>query len=155
SHSKGDALLIVAPDAKHHRALFGELEGVRQQILENLFKALAIGVQTDGKPLLQVDLEVKRLFHCLGHEQAFQPLNHSRQDQYFGIHVELAGLDLGDVEDVVDQGEQVVTRRIDGTRELHLIAAEITFGVVRQQFGENQRAVKRRAQLVRHVGKKL
>ena len=71
------------------------------------------------------------------------------------MHLELAGFHLGDVEDVVDQGEQIVASRIDGAGELHLIVAEVALGVVGQQLGQDQRAVQWRAQLVGHVGKEF
>ncbi len=62
-----------------------------------------------------------------------------------------AGLDLGDVEDVVDQGQQVIARRIVGFGVAHLLAAEVDGRVVRQQLGQDQRAVQRCAQFMGHV----
>ncbi len=67
----------------------------------------------------------------------------------------LRGFDLGQVEDVVDEREQVVAGRRDAAGELHLFGREIAVAVVGQQLGEDQRAVERRAQLVRHVGQEL
>src|SRR6185369_15847830 len=66
-----------------------------------------------------------------------------------------AGLDLREVQQVVDQGEQVHARRVDGLGELHLLRREIAAGVVREQAREDEQAVERRAQLVRHVGEEL
>jgi hypothetical protein len=73
----------------------------------------------------------------------------------FRAHFELAGLDLGDVENVVDQVEQVVAGRVDRLGELDLLGAEVAFGVLRQQLGQDQRAVQRRAQFVGHVGEEF
>ena len=72
-----------------------------------------------------------------------------------GVDVHLAGLDLGQVEDVVDQLQQVRAGAVDGLRELHLPAVEVAVGVVGQQLGEDQQRVERGPQLVRHVREEL
>ena len=71
------------------------------------------------------------------------------------VDVHLARLDLGQVEDVVDQLEQVGAGAVDRLGELHLLGGEVAVGVVGQQLGQDQQAVERRAQLVRHVGQEL
>ena len=70
-----------------------------------------------------------------------------------GFH--FAGLNLGQVEYVVDQVEQVVIGGMDGPGVADLHIRERTVGVVGQELRENQRAVQRRAQLMRHVCEKL
>src|SRR5690606_39013601 len=117
----------------------------------DLFDALAVGEQAGRRLVVDLHVEVQRFFLRLGVEQVLQAFEHPRQVQQFGMDVELAGLDLGDVEDVVDQGQQIVASRIDGASELHLVVAEVAVGVVRQQLGQDQRTVERRAQLVGHV----
>jgi hypothetical protein len=67
----------------------------------------------------------------------------------------VAGLDLGQVQDVVDQLEQVAAGRVDRPGELHLLAGQVPLGVVGQHLGQHQRAVQRGTQLVRHVGHEL
>ena len=66
-----------------------------------------------------------------------------------------ARLDLRQVEDVVDQHQQVVARRVDRLRELDLLAGQVAVRVLAQLVGQDQQAVERRAQLVRHVGEEL
>ncbi len=66
-----------------------------------------------------------------------------------------AGFDLGQVEDVVDQPEQVGARVVDGVGELDLLVGQIALGVLGQQLRQDQQAVQRRAQLVAHVGQEL
>ncbi len=151
AHREGDLPAVVAPNAQPHRTLFGELERVGQEVAQDLLDALTVGEQAGRRLVVDLHVEMQRFFLRLGVEQVLQTLEHPRQVQQFGMDVELAGLDLGDVEDVVDQGQQVVAGRIDGAGELHLVVAEVAVGVVRQQLGEDQRAVERRAQLVGHV----
>ena len=51
--------------------------------------------------------------------------------------------------------EQVVAGRVNGLGELDLFGREVAFGVVRELIGENEQAVERRAQFVRHVREEL
>src|SRR6185369_8081551 len=77
--------------------------------------------------------------------------------QVDGADVDADGsrLDLGQVEDVVDQRQQVAARGVDGLRELDLARRQVALRVVRQLLRQDQQAVERRAQLVRHVGQEL
>ena len=72
-----------------------------------------------------------------------------------GVDRDGAGLDLRQVEDVADQVEQVGAGAVDGARELDLLGREIAVRVVAELLAEDQDAVERRAQLVRHVGEEF
>ncbi|EXF42601.1 hypothetical protein BAY1663_04992 [Pseudomonas sp. BAY1663] len=152
---KGQLATGVPLDAQGHRALLGELEGIGQQVLENLLQAMTVAEQRRRQVVAQHHLEGERFLPGQGQEQVLQAVDQAGEDRQLGMHLELAGFDLGDVEDVVDQGEQIVAGRIDRAGELHLVLAEVAFGVVRQQLGQDQRAVQRRAQLVGHVGEEF
>ena len=78
-----------------------------------------------------------------------------READLLDIDRDRAGLDLRQVEDVVDQVEQVGAGAVDGARELDLLRREVAVGVVGELLAEDQDAVERRAQLVRHVGEEL
>ena len=66
-----------------------------------------------------------------------------------------AGLDLGQVEDLVDQGQQVLAGAVDDVGELDLLLGQVLFRVLGQLLGQDEKAVERRSQLVRHVGHEL
>ena len=51
--------------------------------------------------------------------------------------------------------KQVVARGVDRLGELGLLRGQVAVGVLRELVGEDQQAVERRAQLVRHVGEEL
>ena len=68
------------------------------------------------------------------------------------IQVELAGLDLGEVEDVVDHGQQVIGRELHHAEVLALLGGQLG---VEGQLGHADDAVHRRADLVAHVGQEL
>ncbi len=66
-----------------------------------------------------------------------------------------AGLDLREVEDVADEVEKIGARRVNGAGELDLLAGQIVVRILGELLAEDQDAVERRAQLVRHVGQEL
>ena len=78
-----------------------------------------------------------------------------RHRHALGDDLDLARLELREIEDVVDQRQQVVARGRDGLGELHLLGGQVAVLVVGQELGQDQRRVEWRAQLVAHVGEKL
>ena len=66
-----------------------------------------------------------------------------------------AGLDLGQVENVADEVEQVGAGAVDGAGEFDLLGGQVAVGIFGELLAEDQDAVERRAQLVRHVGEEL
>ena len=69
-----------------------------------------------------------------------------------GVQLELARLDLGEVEDVVDHRQQRVGRLLDHLQVLALLGVELG---LQRQLGHADHAVHRRADLVAHVGEEL
>jgi hypothetical protein len=67
----------------------------------------------------------------------------------------LPALDLRQIEDVVDERQQIIARGGDRLRELDLLGIQVALAIVGEQLGEDQRAVERCPQLVRHVGEEL
>src|SRR5438128_12647948 len=64
-------------------------------------------------------------------------------------------LNLGQVEDVVDQLKQVASRRVDGGRVLDLLFSEVAFRILAQHVRKDEHAVERRRQFVGNLGYKL
>ena len=104
-----DSDLAVDPRRAHvHLAAGGrELHGVREQVEDHLLDPalvavddvdLRIGVERDADPVLR-----RALAH---HHHA--TLERLPQGERVNLELDLPGLDLGEVEDVVDQREQVV-----------------------------------------------
>ena len=93
----------------------------------------------------------------LGHvaERALDVVVQVVEPQLADVDHDRARLDLRQVENVVDQHQQVVAGRVDRLGELGLLRREVAVGVLRQLIGEDEQAVERRAQLVRHVGQEL
>ena len=110
-------------DHEGHLALVRELERVRQQVLEDLLQALGVGGDRLGQARIHADLEVQAL--GLGHvaEGALDEALQLVQAHLADVDRDRARLDLRQVEDVVDQHQQVVARRVDRLGELDLLAA--------------------------------
>jgi hypothetical protein len=147
--------LLRLADRERDPALLGELERVREQVLEHLLHSLAVGEDRRRHLRLQVDGEREALLlrHLLE-----RPLGERLEvaHRHLGdVHLHLAGFDLRQVEDLVDEVEQVRARRVDRLRELHLLRREVVLLVVREELREDEQRVERRAQLVAHVRQEL
>ena len=66
-----------------------------------------------------------------------------------------AGLDLGEIEHVVDEPEQVTPVAEHGFEKLPLHLGDLPDTAAQDQVGEADDRVERRSQLVRHVGEKF
>ena len=88
-------------------------------------------------------------------ERALDVALQVEQPQLADVDDDGARLDLRQIEDVVDEGEQVVARRVDRLRRLDLPQAQVAFAVLGELVRQEQQAVQRRPQLVRHVRQEL
>jgi hypothetical protein len=136
-------------------AVAGELERVRQQVLQDLLQARRVGHHRGRQVFRQVDLEAEVL--GFGHvaEGAVHVVAQVREAVFRHVQRDGTGLDLRQVENVVNQGQQVGAGAVDGLREFHLLARQVALGVVRQLLREDQQRVQWRAQLVRHIRQEL
>ena len=108
-----------------------------------------------GQVAGQLDGEVQPLVLRDRAEGPLHVLPQLREGHVAGIDGHGAGLDLGHVEDVGDQRQQVRARGVDALGVLDLLRREVAPGVVRERLGQQQQAVQGRAQLVAHVGQEL
>ena len=136
-------------------ALLGELEGVRQQVLQHLLQPLGIGLHQLGQAEVQRHRELE--FPVGGYLSEIPPDVILEIGEIELAHVERdgAGFDLREVEDVVDERQELGAGSVNRLGELHLLLAEVSVGIVRQQLGEHEQAVQRGPELVRHVGEEL
>ena len=88
-------------------------------------------------------------------ERPADGLQQVRGQDLLGIDRHRAGFDLGEIEDVADQVEQVGAGAVDGAGEFDLLAGQIAVRVFGELLAEDQDAVERRAQLVPHVGEEF
>ncbi|MNH11072.1 hypothetical protein D3C79_705780 [compost metagenome] len=155
AHRENHTGAYLIADRQADLAALGELHGIGQQIFEDLLQTLAVGIQ--GRRDLRLDdhAEAQLLIAGQRFEQALQAFGQAHHLGGLRPYFEFAGLDLSDIEDVIDQVEQVIACRINRLGKLDLFCAEVVLRVFRQQLGQDQRTVEWRAQLVGHVGKEL
>jgi len=128
----------VRRDLKCYAAGFGEFERIGQQILENLLQPLTIGKHHLRCSGCQRDRKMQILLLRQRREAHVQTIQQTLYPDRFRRQFELAGFDLGNIENVVDQIEQIIARRINGFGKLQLLRIQIALGIIHQQFGQNQ-----------------
>ena len=150
----------VRPGAGGERAgdaaALGELERVGEQVLEDLLEPLAVGVDGDRHVVLDVDHRSRAPSAPRpGGTSGRRSLRISGPGDVARLDLDLAGLDLRQIEDLVDQGQEVGARGVDRLRVLDLLVGEVRVLVVGEQPREDEQAVERRPQLVGHVREEL
>ena len=66
-----------------------------------------------------------------------------------------AGLDLGQVENIADERQQIGPGGIDSFGKLDLLGIQVALRILRQHPGQNEEIVQRCPQLMRHVRQEL
>ena len=142
-------------DPERDAALFGELEGVREQVAQHLLQPLRVGAHGRRQGAVDLDQEVELALLGDLPEGALHVVAEVAEADLGDLEADRAGLDLGEVEDVVDEGEEVRAGGVDRLGELALLVREVAFRVLGQELRQDQQRVQRRAQLVAHVGEEL
>jgi hypothetical protein len=167
-HREGDDLARTAEDVArelHPRRclidreldlpLRGELERVRQQVLEDLLEPLHVRVHHLRSAVPGADLEGDVLLRRDLPERSVDVVADVDDRDRVGLDLQLARFDLREVEDLADEREEIVARRVDRSRVLDLPERERLLVVLRQELRQDEQAVEWRPQLVRHVREEL
>ena len=143
------------PDTNFDVALGGELDGVGEQVLENLLEALRIAIH--GLREIRVEVHTEWQALRLGHvpEVAFDGFAQTGKTDFLDLDSDGAGLDFGKIENVVDKVQQFGAGGIDVARILDLLVREVAGDVGAELLAENEDGIERRAQLVGHVRQEL
>ena len=99
-------------------ALVGVAHRVAEQVDEDLPHPFLVTTHHRRHAALRLEGECQALFLCLRIEHLPQLLEKLREGNFAGLEVQLAGLDLGDVEQTVDQRQQVRAAAVDGAQRL-------------------------------------
>jgi len=143
-------------DPQRDLPFLGELERVRQQVLEDLLQPLLVRLdRRRDVRTVHLDLERELLVLRDGAERPLDELAEVAELHVGHVHVHASRFDLREVEDVVDQVEEIRARAVDRVRELDLLLREVAVRILLQQLREDEQRVERRAQLVRHVREEL
>ena len=136
-------------------AVFGEFEGVREQVLKDLLEALGVGDEAADERGIGDDFEVETAILGFVTERTSDHFEEAGEEDLFGFDGYGAGFDFGEVENVGDEVQQVGAGAVNGAGEFDLLGSEVAVRVVGELLTEDEDAVERGAQLVRHVGQEF
>ena len=139
------ALHAIARHPQGDVALLSELDGVIEQIAQALAELAGIAFEGIGQALIQFQVETQAFFHRPRPMLHAQAVEQATQAERRTARIELAGLQFGKGENVVDHAHHVAGRTAGGL----LILAQL--GIHRQGLHQLQRAdhaIHRRAQFV-------
>ena len=111
----------AAVDIEADAALGGELERVRQQVLEHLLQPLGVGGDAAAEIGIDVDFERQLPRFRLVAERPRHHVEQVGEEHLLGVDRDGAGLDLGQIENIADEVEQVGAGAVDGAGELDLL----------------------------------
>ena len=126
----------------------GELEGVGQQVLQHLLQPLGVSGDAAAEMRIELHLEGQLPGLRLVAERPGDHVDEIGEQDLLGIDRHRSRLDLGEVEDVADQIEQIGAGAVNGAGELDLLGQQVAVRIFRKLLAEDQDAVERRAQLV-------
>src|SRR5262249_51991106 len=135
-------------------ASIGELDGVADQIDQHLRQAAAVAM-TRWQVGSHLNLESELLVGRQWLQRAANGLG-DVLDRIIGeFEYELPGLDLGEIQNIVDETEQMPAVGLKAFEYAKHLLGRLAVGPVRHQFGVPQDRVERRAQFVAHISKEL
>ena len=140
------------PDRHGDRAAGGELDRVADQVGEHLAQPQRVGLDPDRNVVVDAHVEAHALGGGLRCEQLAQVVDGLGERERLHVQLEPPGLDLGEVEQVVEHHPQRLGGPADGSGEAAALAVEVGGD---EQLGEPEDAVDGRAQLVAHAGDEL
>ena len=151
-HRGSIAMAGALRDAQRDFAIFGELDGVADQVGQDLTDAAGVA-QRMGRHFRQDFADQFDVFLVGAQRHRFQGFRDEAVQVEGNVFDEqFAGLDLREVENVVDDGEQRFGRGFDNR---HVLALLIGQRGIEGQIGHADDAVHRRADLVAHVGEEV
>ena len=141
-------------DLDRHFAGVGELDRVADQIEQHLGQLLLVAVASRhvGR---HVELEAQVLLRRQRLDRAVHLVDHVFHRIIGERQLELARLDLGEVEHVIDQAEQMAAVALDPLEHGQRLLRRLAVDAVEDQLGVADDGVERGAQLVAHVGEEL
>ena len=138
---------VTTANIDEHVPRVGELGRVGHQIGQNLPQVSPVAVQSVRDVRVDVSTEAQTLSVRLKTQDRNQIGKLGMQIKIVKDHRNLAGFDPGQVQDIVDQGQERPARRLDRMHHVPLIAIQTRSP---QQIACSDDRIQRRAQLVAH-----
>src|SRR4051794_25771911 len=118
----------------------GELERIRQQVLQYLLQTLGVGDDAASQIGVDFDVEGQLSVFSFVPERTSNRVQEIGGEYLLGVHRDGAGLDLRQIEDVADQIEQIGARAVNGAREFHLLGRQIAVRIFGELLAKDQDA---------------
>ena len=144
--------LRATREGKADCAVLGEFDGVAQQVDQDLTQPHRIAEDEARCIRTQVAGEFQTFQRDARRERFQGVADQVEQIEFDFLDIQLAGFDLGEVEDVVDHPEQVVGRSFHQVELFALLTRELGF---QGQVDHAHDAVHRRADFMAHVGQEF
>ncbi len=139
-------------DAHNHLAALGELHGVTREVHEDLSHARHIAEHDGRGAVIEVAQELQILLRNARSDHIKDRLKAVLERKRLALQLQLAGLDLRVVEDVVDDFQQRIAGLPDRLGQLLLLAGQRG---AQEQSAHADHGVEGRADLVAHVGEEI
>ena len=105
-----------------------EFEGIGEQVLDDLLQSLAVGRQAARQIRIEFDAEFDLLRLGDVAERAIDITMQIGEPQLADIDHDRARFDLRQIENVVDEHQQIVARRVDRLGEFGLLGVRLPSG---------------------------
>ena len=146
------ALAFEAADVEQDLAELGEFGGIGEQVQQHLPQAQRITIEMGWHGLIDQEQQLQALVEDLLGDQAGEVRQHRVEQEIGAFEAHPAGLDLGEIEDVIDDRQEFLA----GTIDLADVILQSRLRVRAQgQVGEADDGVHRRAQFVAHPREEL
>jgi len=132
--------------------MVGKLDGVAGQVGNDLAKSERVPDQVVGNIRGNIEQYLNAFFNRLDPQGSYGLTEGGAQFERNGFEIHAPCFNLGKVEDIVDDGQQVVGRDGDVLQVFTLLRGEVCGG---QQFAHADDAVHGGADFVAHGGQKL
>ena len=136
----------------HDLAARGELEGIAHQVDQHLAQAQRIAGQAHRHVRVGPGHQLQAFFRRAPRKQVHHLVEHIRQVERHAFQRQLARLDLGKVQDVVDDAQQILAGAVDLVEVIARLRGQVE---VRAEAGKAEDGVHRRADLVADIGQEV
>ena len=142
------SFFLLQRDFQHDLAALRKLDGIVDEIDHDLPQSRVVAHDPSGHILMDVAGQLQALLVGADSERFHRVAEAFPQVELLAIQHELLGLDLGEVEDIVQHAEQGFARIADRRQKLALLGRELG---LEDQFGHADHGVQGRANFMAHV----
>ena len=148
----GTAKFRIRRDSQGHFAGFRELDRVAKQIEQHLPQPCRVADQVGGHARRDLAHQGQPFFVGPGRHHLHHLLQMIVQREAGLFQFELRGFDLGEIEDVVDEIQQIVA---GAAKDLHIFVLLRGKGGLREQVGDAHDRIHRRSDFMTHARQKI